>query len=84
MKHIFKIDEGGERHWYAADTSDEARELHLNGLEGEEAEIYSIEQCPDDWKLTITEDDGEGTKVTKTCREWADEGNSGLVCSTVY
>jgi hypothetical protein len=41
------------------------------------------EQLCDDKELTVRLDDGENTKVTKSCKEWAEEGPC-FVCSTCY
>lgn len=88
MRHIFKID-SGETDWVSAESDIEALDI-LADLYGEHSgESYritydaTVEQMDDSAELTVTEDDPEQTKTTKTCRQWADE-MTGLVASTCY
>lgn len=46
-----------------------------------ESDLDAFERLPDDCEKTITDD---GTRTTKTCREWIASDGRGFLCSTEY
>lgn len=80
--HLYKLYDG-EKHWYSAETEEEAVKMHLNHI-GDDYDYDCLawgEMSPDK-VLSVRMDDGQGT-VEKTASEWAVLGK-GFVASTVY
>jgi hypothetical protein len=79
--HLYRIDDGGERHWVSATRADEARATLLesdNTLDDEAKADLKIILVADDELVTAY--DG-ATKETKTAAQWAAEGR-GVIAST--
>lgn len=85
MIKCWQIDDG-EMHWYAADTSYEALELHKEEFDIDDDFIEDAEtdisEFPLDSELTVQYDYDD--VVTKTAEEWIEELGKGLICSTAY
>ena len=72
----------GETHWYAAESSKHALNLHARqwgtDLENEDVEITMMDH---EQLLSVEDRDNDDQLITKTAFEWTLDG-SGLVSST--
>jgi len=85
--HLWLVDDG-EQHWFSANSEDNARQMYYDSYGGEEwlpceIEEILVERVDDEEMLSVRLDEGSGPEVTKTAKEWADDGK-GMVASTVY
>jgi hypothetical protein len=87
VRHVFKVEDGGgDRHWYSAETGEEAKSQHYGdcgmacGCKPED-EPCDVSQLPDDANLTIRHENGD--VETKSAGAWAGT-TTGLIGSTVY
>lgn len=84
MKHLYAND---TTDWYVAESVEHAVKLYrdlnaITGLLSDEEMDTAFAQVDDDKKLTRTEDDG--SKITKTAREWAYSNEPGFLMTTEY
>ena len=88
--NVYKIDDGDEQHWFAAETAGAAVDCWINtysgmdgmdAIEGSPLTIVVVRE-PNDKQMKVNSDDGSPAQ-TKTMREWAKDG-AGMVASTVW
>lgn len=76
--HVYKND----CDWYVAASPEDAANACHEHTEVPLDEIATFVPLADDSPLTVTDEDDEPPKLTKTCAEWARSNGRGFLCST--
>lgn len=77
---LWQVDDG-ERHWYSANSKEDAIKQHLEHFDLDDVEEIDVFQIPHDFILPVRDDCGD--LIIKTAKQWCENGR-GIVASTVY
>lgn len=88
MRHVYRIEDGGDWWDYSAESPDAAKALHLK-LNYEDADLPKEDwpddlaaiELPDDQMLAVRDGEVPAEVTVQSCRTWADR-QTGLVGTT--